>query len=165
MHLVTAQEIGGSNPSEFTKMPIHYLNAVFLNAASVVAAVGVRIEGIRMKDQKPNYPYTLARFVPGKKRSYIVFYIWNKDKGKKERVRDYTIDQYRDRPDFDFYKSKFIEDINELLINGAYRTNHETPRKFRNTREAVDFFMQKRGKITRFRTIQGYKQCLLVFTG
>ncbi len=118
-----------------------------------------------MEEQQPEpskKPYTPARYVNAKGKKYIQFSIWNEDTKKLERIRDYRINKYVGTPQLREIRAKLIREINELLINGAYKSSQQIEVKRKKVLSVRDAFEQaikiKKGSL-RDNSYKDYKSC------
>ena len=76
----------------------------------------------------PDYPYELARLVNADKpicddpnqRWYISFWIWDVQKGKKVRKRDYEVNNYNTIKERNAFAKTRIREINKLLVESCH---------------------------------------------
>jgi integrase len=105
-------------------------------------------------------PYKLAQFVKAAGKKYIQFYIWNEDKQKLERIRDYRINKYYGTPEFKNARERIIREINTVLVNGGYKSllprAEKSKRKTLTVRDAFDHILKIKQASLRSRSYTDY---------
>jgi integrase len=115
------------------------------------------------------YPYEFARFVDAKGKKYIEYRIWNIDTQKLERMRDYRINSFANKGDFRIRIDLFINEIDKLLISGAYKgsTDSESdelieskkPKAPLKIAKAFEKTLELKCATLRYRSGQAYSCC------
>lgn len=117
-----------SSPISHPKPPLHICEGGFLLFAAIVASVKDRFKLIDDLNQMPEPPYKPARLIESETlRWYIVFYVWDAQKGILVRKRDYEVDKQKTKKAKKEFAETRIREINKLLANGfhIHEAKHE----------------------------------------
>lgn len=154
---------GGVNPSFGTiSLLFAFLSefqGLFFQSPIWSPILAMVIPGLIMSKPNDHKPYKLAQFVKAAGKKYIQFYIWNEDKQKLERIRDYRINKYFGTPDFKPMRDKIIREINTVLVQGGYKSLAPKPkptRKIRTVRDAFDYMIKIKQASLRARSFTDY---------
>lgn len=118
-----------ASPVGTTKPLLHICISGFCVFATPSVTVIERIKrkfNLFLNPDMPDYPYKLSRLANDhhpicsdpNKRWYIVFWVWDSEKGKLTRCRDWTVNKYTTVKDRYNYAKQLMRTIDKLLVAG-----------------------------------------------